>query len=81
MSGFGATRWSLVVRVAEGHAPGAMAALEQLCRIHWYPIYWFIPSRYRYNQEPRTWFTTTHWSLVLNARDLACHGRGGSRHV
>jgi RNA polymerase sigma factor (sigma-70 family) len=36
---FATTRWSLVVRVQHGSAASAQAALEQLCRTYWYPLY------------------------------------------
>jgi RNA polymerase sigma-70 factor (ECF subfamily) len=40
-STFATTHWSLVL-TAGGDSPGSVAALEQLCRTYWYPIYAFI---------------------------------------
>jgi RNA polymerase sigma-70 factor (ECF subfamily) len=41
-SAFPATHWSRVVAAADQVAPGARAALEELCSVYWYPIYAFI---------------------------------------
>jgi hypothetical protein len=39
------TRWSAVLLSAQSQAPGSQAALAELCRIYWYPIYSFIRRR------------------------------------
>ena len=40
---FATTRWSLVVRVKHQDYPSeARRALEELCRIYWYPLYAFV---------------------------------------
>jgi RNA polymerase sigma-70 factor (ECF subfamily) len=36
---FPTTRWSLVARAGDRAAPEARAALEELCRAYWYPLY------------------------------------------
>jgi DNA-directed RNA polymerase specialized sigma24 family protein len=38
---FPSTRWSLIVRVQAGDADSA-AALEEICRHYWYPLYAFL---------------------------------------
>jgi RNA polymerase sigma factor (sigma-70 family) len=38
---FYTTRWS-VVRAAQGHDPAATAALEDLCKEYWFPLYAFV---------------------------------------
>lgn len=38
---FYATRWSLVARATQGDAPAARAALDELCRLYWPPIFAF----------------------------------------
>ncbi len=43
--GFLTTRWSLVLRAAEGESRVMNAALEQLCRLYWYPVYVFMRRR------------------------------------
>ena len=39
------TRWSVVLRAGAGDAPDAAAALAQLCRDYWYPLYAFVRRR------------------------------------
>lgn len=38
--GFPATRWSLVLQLSAGGGAGGRAALEELCRVYWLPLYW-----------------------------------------
>jgi RNA polymerase sigma factor (sigma-70 family) len=42
---FCTTQWSVVLLSAQSHALGSQAALAELCRIYWYPIYAFVRSR------------------------------------
>ena len=37
--GFVPTRWTVVLAAGRKDAPEASAALEQLCRVYWYPLY------------------------------------------
>ncbi len=39
---FATTHWSVVLAAAERDCPRAAAALEQLCRDYWYPIYAYV---------------------------------------
>lgn len=39
---FHTTRWSLVRAAGAGAAPGSRAALEELCRLYWYPLYAYV---------------------------------------
>lgn len=39
---FQTTHWSVVLAAANATTPGAQAALEELCRAYWYPLYAFI---------------------------------------
>src|SRR5947209_1766481 len=39
---FQTTQWGLVMPTADQRSKTAQAALEQLCRIYWYPIYAFV---------------------------------------
>ncbi len=39
---FATTHWSVVLAAGERESPQASAALEQLCRDYWYPIYVYI---------------------------------------
>ena len=36
---FATTHWSVVLQAGTGECPEAAAALEQLCRTYWYPLY------------------------------------------
>ena len=42
---FTETHWSVVLHAGNSDAPGAAAALENLCRSYWYPVYAWIRSR------------------------------------
>jgi RNA polymerase sigma factor (sigma-70 family) len=42
---FKPTRWSLVLRAAGETSPSAAAALDELCRTYWYPLYCFARRR------------------------------------
>ena len=42
---FHTTRWSAVLLSAQSQAPGSQAALAEMCRIYWYPIYAFVRRR------------------------------------
>jgi RNA polymerase sigma factor (sigma-70 family) len=42
---FRTTRWSVVLLSAQSKAPGYQAALEELYRIYWYPLYAYIRRR------------------------------------
>jgi len=43
---FAATRWTMVLSAARGlQTPRAAAAMAELCRIYWYPLYAFIRRR------------------------------------
>ncbi len=39
---FATTQWSVVLAAASQESPEGSAALEELCRTYWYPIYVFI---------------------------------------
>lgn len=42
---FRTTQWSLVLLSAQSQAPGSQAALAELCRLYWYPLYGFVRWR------------------------------------
>src|SRR5262249_37219529 len=42
---FQTTRWSVVLRAAQNELPGSHAALADLYRIYWYPLYAFVRRR------------------------------------
>ena len=42
---FATTHWSVVLATADADSPHALAALEQLCRTYWYPLYTYVRRR------------------------------------
>lgn len=42
---FRTTRWSVILTAAESQMPGSQAALAELCRHYWYPLYAFARRR------------------------------------
>src|ERR1700745_784796 len=42
---FHTTRWSVVLVSAQSQAPGSKAALAELCRLYWYPLYAYVRRR------------------------------------
>jgi DNA-directed RNA polymerase specialized sigma24 family protein len=39
---FATTRWTVVLAAGRPEAPHALAALEELCRTYWYPLYIYV---------------------------------------
>ena len=37
---FRTTRWSVVLLSAQSQVPGSNAALAELCRLYWFPLFW-----------------------------------------
>jgi RNA polymerase sigma factor (sigma-70 family) len=42
---FCTTRWSVILLSARSQEPGSQAALAELCKTYWYPIYAFVRRR------------------------------------
>jgi RNA polymerase sigma-70 factor (ECF subfamily) len=42
---FPTTHWSVVLEAGRDDSPQAGAALEQLCRVYWYPLYAYVRRR------------------------------------
>ncbi|MBV9998903.1 MAG: sigma-70 family RNA polymerase sigma factor [Verrucomicrobia bacterium] len=42
---FCTTRWSAILVAAQSQLPGSQAALSELCRLYWYPLYAFARRR------------------------------------
>ncbi len=76
---FALTRWSLV-RSAQSDAAGAMAALEQLCRLYRQPIFDFIRYRYghRYGHHDAEDLTQGFFAHLIQQETLkrAAQGQG-----
>ena len=41
---FHTTRWTIVMQAAQSQVQGGPAALAELCRLYWYPLYVFFPA-------------------------------------
>lgn len=41
----GTTHWSAVLAAGQGESPRAAAAMEELCRTYWYPLYAYVRRR------------------------------------
>jgi RNA polymerase sigma factor (sigma-70 family) len=58
---FATTRWTLVLAAGRPNAPQADAALEELCRTYWYPLYVYVrrqvPSREDAEDLTQAFFT------------------------
>lgn len=65
---FQTTRWSLIAAAARG-APEARAALEELCRIYWYPLYAFVRRDRRQRSSDDAADLTQAFFADLLARD------------
>jgi RNA polymerase sigma factor (sigma-70 family) len=42
---FSTTHWSVVLAGGDGESPHAAAAMEELCRAYWYPLYAYVRRR------------------------------------
>jgi DNA-directed RNA polymerase specialized sigma24 family protein len=65
---FNTTHWSVVLE-AQGETPAAQAALEELCRTYWGPIYGFV-RRQGIGPEDAKDLTQGFFALLLERRDL-----------
>ena len=76
--GFALTRWSVVISAQADDAPAAAAALEELCRAYWYPLYAFVRREGHPSHEAED--LTQEFFAQLLARDFL-HGidRGKGR--
>src|SRR3954470_11721659 len=66
---FPTTHWTLVMRVREGGTV-RQAALEELCRLYWYPIYAFLRRR-GYPQHDAEDFTQGFFIKLLADESLS----------
>ena len=54
-SQFTTTHWTVVLSAGELGSTQAAAALEQLCRTYWYPLYAYTRRRGQIPIRPKTW--------------------------
>lgn len=62
------TRWSVVME-AQGDSPSADAALEQLCRTYWRPLYGFVRRQSASHEEAQD-LTQAFFARLIERRDL-----------
>lgn len=77
---FATTHWSLVEAAKSGAAgqTQARAALEQLCRAYWYPLYAFVRGR-GYAAEDAQDLTQAFLARIIETAGLASADRGRGR--
>jgi RNA polymerase sigma factor (sigma-70 family) len=66
---FATTHWSVVLEAANSQSPEASAAMEQLCRTYWYPLYAFV-RRKGHNHEDTSDLTQAYFTKFLEKRFL-----------
>ena len=67
---FATTRWTLVLAVGKGTAGEGHAALEQLCRAYWFPLYAYIRRR-GHDAHSAQDLTQGFFARLLERNDLA----------
>lgn len=68
--GFRTTHWSLVLLAGHDSRPDAEAALEELCRSYWYPLYVFVRRRGHVHADAED-LVQGFFERLLSRRDLA----------
>jgi len=69
-SSFPATRWTLVFEAQRDDAPGSRAALAQLCKTYWYPLYAYA-RRFGKSHEDAEDLTQSLFARVFNPESFA----------
>lgn len=67
---FTTTHWSLVLRAGDEDSGGRAVALEQLCRVYWHPVYWFIRQHRANNHHDAQDLTQTFFAHLLGRDTL-----------
>jgi RNA polymerase sigma factor (sigma-70 family) len=67
---FATTHWSVVLASADQNSPQGAAALEQLCRTYWYPLYAYVRRR-GYQPEDAEDLTQEFFARFLAGNYLA----------
>lgn len=77
---FATTHWSVVLAAREADSPQAAEALEELCRIYWYPLYAYVRRR-GYSPDDAQDLTQEFFARLLAKRwlDAADRSRGRFR--
>jgi RNA polymerase sigma-70 factor (ECF subfamily) len=64
------THWSVVLQAGRKDTIQAMVALEQLCRVYWYPLYAYVRRR-GYSPPDAQDFTQEFFARLLERKWLA----------
>ena len=75
---FTTTHWSVVLAAGAGDSPQAAAALEQLCRTYWYPLYGYVRRR-GYRPEDAQDLTQEFFARLLEKHSLVHLEREGGK--
>lgn len=75
---FATTRWTMIQRAVGRKDRPAARALEELCRLYWFPIYVFVRSR-GYGHEDAEDLTQGFFHLLLKRDDLSKLSAGQGR--
>jgi len=67
---FATTHWSVVLSARQQESPQATAALEQLCRAYWYPLYVYVRRQGRSPEDAQD-LTQDFFSRLLGKNYLA----------
>jgi RNA polymerase sigma-70 factor (ECF subfamily) len=66
---FATTRWTVVLTAGDKGAPQADAALEELCRTYWYPLYAYV-RRHGHSREDAEDLTQAFFARLLEKNYL-----------
>lgn len=72
------TRWSLVRGAGRGSGAEARAALEEMCRIYWYPLYAFVRRSGRSHEDARD-LVQGFFASFLERESIGAIGEDGGR--
>src|SRR5207245_10977311 len=75
---FNTTHWCVVVAAGQSSSPAAEAALEQLCRAYWYPLYCYV-RRARHTPEDAQDLTQDFFARLLEKNYFALASRERGR--
>jgi RNA polymerase sigma-70 factor (ECF subfamily) len=75
---FTTTHWSVVVAGGDGGSPRAAAALEDLCRTYWYPLYAYVRRRGHPVEEAQD-LTQEFFARLIEKRWIADADRSKGR--
>jgi DNA-directed RNA polymerase specialized sigma24 family protein len=72
MARFATTRWTLIEEAASSStSAAAREALQELCKLYWYPLYAFVRRAYpRFNGDDAADATQEFFALILARDDL-----------